>query len=138
MAGMHNMMMGMGYGVTITLISDNYSVDVVSGGTLEWGLLSATVITNSDLNGQESRYDWITPSSQSPNYWIRVTQTSGLFDYGSSVNTWVDTATDPYWGITRFTAGTTEVTFTAQISSDSSGTNILATATINLSVRVGA
>lgn len=138
MAGLHNMMMGMGYGVTITLQTGSYGVDdtLENGGSIEWGLLNESVITNSSQNGQQSLYNWITPSSQSPNYWIRVTQVSGTIEYGSSVNTWIDTADNPFWGISRISGGTTEITFSAQISSDSSGTTILASANITLTVRL--
>lgn len=73
------------------------------------------------------RYKWLKPTSfPSSPYEIRVTVSSGFFNSGSPINTWIDLGTSsPAWSLTRNAPGESEVNGTVQIRRKAGGAILL-------------
>jgi hypothetical protein len=117
--------------LTLTAGSNPISMnEYYAGGTY---VLSGTTGTNGAVpsSGQISMSQFYGTTGRTyANYWVRVTPTSGTFGPpGSATGTWLSLASPLGWFRSRASVGTSSVTFTLEIASDSAGTNILATAT---------
>ena len=96
-----------------------------SNGTIQYG--------TSDL-GMGSAGSWATPTTTGigSSYWVRFTQTastSGATEYGSARGVWHQISSTLYFGVSRTANGAGYRTYTVEISTNSSGTNIVATKT---------
>lgn len=110
-----------------------------AGLTFEQTTVSPTVsisYAEFQTNGQVFNADglvgkWHDPVTGSigSSYWIRATKTSGDLPDGT-LGTWLSLATARAWSFTRSTVGTSSCELSVQISSDSSGTVIVGSATI--------
>lgn len=121
-----------GGGPTFTLITDTYVDNGITSAAVSWELVTnGTVAVEASNAGQIDLYDWITPKPPAATYYIRVSPTSGSFSAGASINTWLATTTNRIW--VRDDGGSSEVVnFTAELATDSGGTNIVASASIEL------
>jgi hypothetical protein len=84
--------------------------------------------------GSGSMGNWTTPTGSGigSSYWIRVTQTSsfgGFTETGSGRGIWNQLNVAQYFGISRSLGGYGQAVNTIEISTNSSGTNIVATRT---------
>jgi len=91
-------------------------------------------------NGYTSAGSWVNSSSVGASYWIRFTQTSSYSsstETGDSRNTWLQLSSNRTLGISRTLNGAGGRTYTVEISSNSSGSNIVATRTgVSLEVEI--
>lgn len=118
---------------------DDFGYVGINDATVEWQCHSnGSIVVYTTTTGSVAQYNWVVPTSFGSDYWVRVNRTSGSFfnTGGYSTNVWTDTVNSPAWGISRTTTGAESITFTAEIASDSSGTNILDTASITLNVEM--
>lgn len=128
--------------VVFTGISDaTYEDYAVGTGTqVNFQIASTGSVNVAGLNlGTLATYTWVSPGSASSNYWVRVTATSGTFGPpGDSTGTWLSLASSRIWYRSRASVGSSTVTATVEIATDSSGTNIIDTATVTLVATVDA
>ena len=123
-------------GATFRLDSGSYLDVAISPGTA-----SATLTLNSNgslavttaNSGTLASYNWITPTTGSTSYFVRLTVTSGAFG-GSATGSWI--AVGQAWSVIRNSLGTTSADGTLAIASDAAGTNIVASASITLTAQV--
>ena len=100
-------------------------------------IASIVFSANGTTNGQGSGFfaSWYSPSNATigAQYWIRATKTAGFtgFPQGSPLGTWISLNTTPSWSVTWGGTGGRGCTLTFQISTNSAGTNIVATYTGN-------
>lgn len=123
-------------GPVFTLVSDLYTDNGVTTAEITWALATTGEINITGQNsGTLDSYDWITPKPPAATYYIRVTPTIGTFSSGSTTGAWLATTTPRSWS--RDDGGSIEtVTFTAQLATDSGGTNVVATATVSISATI--
>lgn len=120
--------------IVISLSSANVFADVPSGtATATYGIRANGTVTSS-VDGVIGT--WINDATQVANYWVRATLVSGVAPTGSGTGAWLQCNADSTWTITRSTSGSTSSQLTVQIASDSLGTTIKATATVNLEASV--
>ena len=77
---------------------------------------------------------YVNPASVAPTLYIRITRTSGelAFTSGPALNTWHQLNTDRLWTLTAGSGtGVFVIEFTAELATDSAGTNIVDTQTGN-------
>lgn len=99
---------------------------------------AASITVNSDGTvsrvGNESlgtMPNWFSPTTTGAgnSYWLRATATSG--SPSGTLNTWIALSTNRSYSVSRATAGTTSANLTFEIATDSAGTNIIRTYTLN-------
>lgn len=95
------------------------------------GSLTAT----GDNSGTLDSYNWITPTTGSSSYFVRATLIGGSFSSGTT-GTWLALTSNRTWSVSQSGAGTRTANATFEISSNSSGTNIVASANIILTADV--
>lgn len=95
-----------------------------------WELRSTGLVNVNVSSGTDVSYNWITPTSNAGNYYVRVTPTSGDFSSSSGTGTWLATSANRFWRV-DFTGsfGQKSCTFTVEIATDAAGTNIVETQT---------
>jgi hypothetical protein len=88
-------------------------------------------------SGIVDSYDWITPTTGSTTYFVRATLNSGSLTSGTT-GTWLALTSDRSWSVQRLenNPGLQIANLTIAISSNSSGTNIVASASISLQAEV--
>jgi hypothetical protein len=133
--GVTAIMAGISSGVAFRLDSDTYQDFVISPATAETTLTvnangSLQVTTN--FSGILADYNWITPTTGSGSYYVRLSATSGSF----TGNTGVWLPVGQAWSVSRASLGTTSASGTLAIASDAAGTNIVASASITLVAQV--
>lgn len=77
---------------------------------------------------------FVLPATAAPTLYIRINRTAGAaaFTSGPALNTWHQLNTDRLWTLTANAGtGATSITFTAELATDSGGTNIVASSTGN-------
>lgn len=77
---------------------------------------------------------YVNPAAVAPTLYIRITRTSGelAFTSGPALNTWHQLNTDRLWTLAAGSgAGVRVIGFTAELATDSGGTNIVDTQTGN-------
>jgi hypothetical protein len=99
---------------------------VGSDGSLDIGTFNSGVLAN---------YNWITPTATASTHFVRLTPTSGTFS-GSTTSAWLALTTSAQWFVNQTGFGLNTATGTLAISTNSGGTNIVATATITLRAQV--
>jgi hypothetical protein len=99
---------------------------VGSDGSLDIGTFNSGVLAN---------YNWITPTATASTHFVRLTPTSGTFS-GTTTGIWVALTTSAQWFVNQTGFGLNSATGTLAISTNSGGTNIVATATITLRAQV--
>lgn len=138
---MHNMLLG-GYRNNINLqdasIEDYGFVGVVNADARFQIHNDGTVKYYGSGGGWVTQYNWVTPTSLGPDYWMRATKISGDAELttGFTLNTWTDTNLSPQFGISRNFTGFESLTLLIEISSDSGGSVVLKSATITLYVQM--
>ena len=112
------------------------------------GLQPASVTFNVNSNGSVEvatfgsgiidSYNWITPTTGSTTYFVRATLNSGSLSSSSGTGTWLALTSDRNWAVQKLenSTGSQTANLTIAISSNSSGTNIVASATISLEATV--
>lgn len=109
-----------------------------------FGQSFATALANYRDDGRITDVDdrmvdnWGSPTTSGAGaaYWVRATLISGATPDGSALNTWHQMSTNPFWSITRNGDGITWSNLNIQIASDSGGSNILDTHTLELTAEV--
>ena len=99
---------------------------VGSDGSLDIGTFNSGVLAN---------YNWITPTATASTHFVRLTPTSGTFS-GSTTSAWLALTTSAQWFVNQTGFGLNTATGTLAISTNSGGTNIVASATITLRAQV--
>ena len=123
--------------VTYRLDSGNYldfAIGVDAQTTLTVGSNGELAVTTWN-SGIPAFYNWITPTTGSTTHFVRMTPTSGSFN-GSSVGVWLPLTNNQAWNVYQGWLGLTMATGTLAISTNSAGTNIVASATITLRAQV--
>lgn len=134
----------------------NWSVDTTSSATLPadgiydsvYGSTSATLFLYVTTGGtwyttgaSSGNGTWKTGADAVSNYWVRFTLSSGLLNANPSVSdlsdTWLQMTTTRKWGNTIYAVSDNLVVGTLSISSSSSGTPVLATCSVSLSMSAG-
>lgn len=134
----------------------NWSVDSTSGATLPidgiydsvYGNTSATLflyVANGGVwwttGASAAAGTWKTGTDSVSNYWVRFTLSSGLFSADPSVSdlsdTWLQMTTTRKWGNTIYAVSDNLVVGTLSISSSSSGSPLLASCPVTLSMTAG-
>ena len=82
-------------------------------------------------SGVLASYNWLTPTATASTHFVRLTPTSGTFS-GATTGVWLALTSDRAWAVSRFSVGTNSASGTLAISTNSGGTNIVATASITL------
>ncbi len=119
-------------GPSFRLDVDTYSDNGIGAASVSWELVTnGTVAVEGTNFGQIDLYDWITPKPPAATYYIRVSPTSGGFSSGAAINTWLATTSNRAW-VLDDGGSSQSVTFTAQLATDSGGTNVVASASIQL------
>jgi hypothetical protein len=97
------------------------------------GSVQATTFNSGILD----TYDWITPTTGSTTHFVRATLNSGSLASGTT-GTWLPLTSDRSWSVQRLenSGGLQIANLTIAISSNSSGTNIVASANISLQAEV--
>lgn len=96
------------------------------------GLVQRTI---NSITTTLTTYKWFTPTTTGigANYWIRVTETlaQGLSstNLGDTRGVWLQLTAGRNFGISRTTSGPSIKVYTVEISTDSAGSNIIATKT---------
>ena len=101
-------------------------INVGSNGVLGVSTFNSGVLAN---------YNWITPTATASTHFVRLTPTSGFFS-GDTTGVWLALTSDRAWAVSRFSVGFNSASGTLAISTNSGGTNIVATATITLQALV--
>ena len=101
---------------------------VNSNGTVEVGTFGSGIVDS---------YNWITPTTGSTTYFVRATLNGGSLTSGTT-GTWQALTSDRSWSVQRLEnqGGSQVANLTIAISSNSSGTNIVASANITLEATV--
>jgi hypothetical protein len=101
---------------------------VNSDGTVEASTFGSGIVDS---------YNWITPTTGSTTYFVRATLNSGSLNSGNT-GIWEALTTDRVWTVYKneFTSGSQIANLTIAISSNSGGTNIVASANISLEATV--
>lgn len=99
---------------------------VGSGGLLNINTFNSGVLAD---------YDWITPTTTASTHFVRLTPSSGTFS-GDTTGVWLALTSNRTWAVSRFSVGLNSASGTLAISTNSGGTNIVATATITLQALV--
>jgi hypothetical protein len=101
---------------------------VNSDGTVEASTFGSGIVDS---------YNWITPTTGSTTYFVRATLNSGSLNSGTT-GVWEALTTDRVWTVYKneFTSGSQIANLTIAISSNSGGTNIVASANISLEATV--
>jgi hypothetical protein len=112
----------------LNLLPAQTSFSVKSDGTVEAATFGSGIVDS---------YNWITPTTGSTTYFVRATLNSGSLNSGST-GVWEALTVDRLWDVFRseFSAGSQVANLTIAISSNSSGTNIVASANISLEATV--
>ena len=99
---------------------------VGSGGLLNINTFNSGVLAN---------YDWLTPTATASTHFVRLTPSSGTFS-GDTTGVWLALTSNRQWFVNRSGFGLNSATGTLAISTNSGGTNIVASATITLRAQV--
>lgn len=96
------------------------------------------VITMARVNGGTTTSDWGTPTTpgEGANYWVRATLNSGSTPSGPALGSWHQLSSSRAWALTRTSVGVLSCQLNVQIASDSGGSNILSSCTVNLEAEV--
>ena len=96
---------------------------------------NGTVQQGTSDSGIQSNSSWATPTTTGigSSYWVRFTETAssgaGQTVYGSARGVWHQISSTLYFGVSRTANGGGYRTYTVEISSNSAGSNIVATKT---------
>jgi hypothetical protein len=102
------------------------TLTVGSNGVLDVGTFNSGVLAS---------YNWLTPTATASTHFVRLTPTSGTFS-GTTTGVWVALTTNAAWFVNRTGVGFSSASGTLAISTNSGGTNIVATASITLQAQV--
>lgn len=96
------------------------------------------VINMQRINGGDTTSAWGSPTTagEGANYWVRATLNSGTTPAGPALGTWHQLSSQRAWSLTRGSSGLVACQLTVQIASDSGGSNILSTCTVDLEAQV--
>jgi hypothetical protein len=120
-------------------------IPINSFGRIALDPADATVTLEFDTDGDGSMqgnvtnaFEWFSPVTPGigTGYWIRLTVNSGTSPSGSAVGSWLQLSSARSWSLTRTTIGTFTGNYTLEIATDSGGTNIVASQTINMTAQV--
>ena len=111
---------------TFSPLDAQTTLTVGSNGVLDVGTFNSGVLDS---------YDWLTPTATASTHFVRLTPTSGTFS-GTTTGVWVALTTDAAWFVNQTGVGFNSASGTLAISTNSGGTNIVATATITLQALV--
>ena len=123
--------------IVYRLDSGNYldfAIGVDAQTTITVGSNGELAVTTFN-SGVPAFYNWITPTATASTHFVRMTPTSGSFN-GSSVGVWLPLTSNEAWNVYQGSLGLTSATGTLAISTNSGGTNIVASATITLRAQV--
>ena len=111
---------------TFSPLDAQTTLTVGSNGVLDVGTFNSGVLDS---------YDWITPTTTASTHFVRLTPTSGVFS-GTTTGVWVALTTNAAWYVNQTGVGFSSASGTLAISTNSGGTNIVATASITLQAQV--
>lgn len=122
-------------GLSVTVHGGSYNK---SAGT---GSATASYLLSSD--GTERDQDninvgtWISNPASRGSYWVRATLVSGSAPTSGTLNAWTNLSTSQGWGITQIGNGEKSCSLNIQVASDSGGSSIVSSATLDLHASVG-
>jgi hypothetical protein len=96
---------------------------------------NGTIQAGTSNDGTQSAGNWASPTTTGigSSYWVRFTETAssgaGQTVYGSARGVWHQISSTLYFGVSRTANGGGYRTYTVEISSNSAGSNIVATKT---------
>jgi hypothetical protein len=111
---------------TFSPLDAQTTLTVGSNGALDVGTFNSGVLAS---------YNWITPTATASTHFVRLTPTSGTFS-GTTTGVWVALTTNAAWFVNQTGVGFSSASGTLAISTNSGGTNIVATASITLQALV--
>jgi hypothetical protein len=111
---------------TFSPLDAQTTLTVGSNGVLDVGTFNSGVLDS---------YDWLTPTATASTHFVRLTPSSGTFS-GTTTGVWVALTTNAAWFVNQTGVGFSSASGTLAISTNSGGTNIVATATITLQALV--
>lgn len=111
---------------TFSPLDAQTTLTVGSNGALDVSTFNSGVLAS---------YDWLTPTATASTHFVRLTPTSGTFS-GATTGVWLALTSDRAWFVNQTGVGFSSASGTLAISTNSGGTNIVATATITLQALV--
>lgn len=133
-----NLVIKTGAAIGVTYTDDSTVITPTSAVSYVQFFSNGTTAGGND-GYQQNWYDTTTTGIGS-SYWIRFLRSAEITTSGVTINgtvgAWTSLATDQSIGITRSLLGFASKTFVYQISSNSSGTNIVGSGTVVVSVQV--